>query len=355
MRPGERPGGGKPRRYAVLAEGSFPRAKTGHGLLRYGRDEVVCVVDSALAGRSALDVVPSVGRDAPIVGSMEEALALSPTSVLVGVAPAGGRLPEAWMEDLRLAAKGDLEIVGGLHQRLVPLFPGARVWDVREPPEDVPLFSGEGLGVESRVALTVGTSSAVGKMTATLELVRAAEEQGVAAEFVATGQTGIVIAGWGICVDAVVSDFVAGAAERLVVTAAQASPDLILVEGQGSIGHPAYSGVTAGLLHGSCPDCLVLCCDASDAWIMDLTPRLSPAWAVRLYEEVAALVKPAPVVAVSVNTRGLDAEAAEGFVERVAAETGLPAADPVRGSAGPILDAVMAAPKAGSARSSQGL
>lgn len=353
MRPGERPGG--PRRYAILAEGAFRRAKTGHGLLRYGRDEVACVVDSALAGRRAPEVVPFVGRDAPIVGSMEEALALSPTSVLVGVAPAGGRLPEAWLGDLRLAASGGLEIVGGLHQRLAPLFPGTRVWDVREPPEDVPLFSGEGLGVPPKVALTVGTSSALGKMTATLELARAAERRDVATEFAATGQTGVVISGWGICVDAVVSDFVAGAAERLVVAAAEASPDLILVEGQGSVGHPAYSGVTVGLLHGSGADCLVLCCDASDERIMGLAPRPSPARAARLYEEVAALVKPAPVVAVSVNTRGLDAGAAERFVERVASETGLPAADPVRGSASPILDAVLAAPKVGSPRRGQGL
>jgi uncharacterized NAD-dependent epimerase/dehydratase family protein len=193
--------------------------------------------------------------------------------------------------------------------------------------------------------LTVGTSSAIGKMTATLELRRAAEAKGLSAEFAATGQTGIVIAGWGISVDAVVSDFVAGAAESLVLAAADGAPDLILVEGQGSIGHPAYSGVTAGLLHGSCPDCLVLCCDASEERIMGLVPRPTPARAARLYEELAALVKPAPVVAVSVNTRGLDDEAAERFVARVAAETGLPAADPVRGTADSILEAVLAAPK----------
>lgn len=347
MRPGEAPGlgDGSGRRYAILAEGSFRKAKTGHGLLRYGSDEVVCVVDSTLAGKTALEVVPDLRRDAPIVGSMEEALSLSPTSVLVGVAPAGGRLPDAWSADLRFAAERGVEIVGGLHQRLAPLFPDARVWDVREPPEDVPLFSGEGLDVDPRVVLTVGTSSAIGKMTATLELRRAAERRGVSAEFAATGQTGIVIAGWGICVDAVISDFVAGAAERLVLAAAEISPDLILVEGQGSLGHPAYSGVTAGLLHGSCPDCLVLCCDASEEWIMGLVPRPSPSRAARLYEEVAALVKPAPVVAVSVNTRGLDDAAAERFLASVAAETGLPAADPVRGSAEPILEAVLAAPK----------
>lgn len=342
------PGRSPERRYAILAEGRFldANAKTAHGLLRYGKDEVVAVVDSTLAGRGVLDVMLDLRRDAPIVGSMEEALDHSPTSVLVGVAPPGGRLPAAWMEDLRRASDAGLEIVSGLHQRLAPEFPGADVWDVREPPPDTPLFSGAGFDVGPKVALTVGTSSAIGKMTATLEIERAAREAGVDAEFAATGQTGIIISGWGICVDAVVSDFVAGAAEQLVLEAARRSPDLILVEGQGSLGHPAYSGVTLSLLHGSCPDCLVLCCDASGEDIMGLVPRPGPARAVRLYEEVAALVKPAPVVAVSVNTRGLDAGSADAFVARISDETGLPAADPLRTSAAPILEAIMRSPNA---------
>jgi uncharacterized NAD-dependent epimerase/dehydratase family protein len=246
---------------------------------------------------------------------------------------------------LREAAEAGLEIVSGLHQRLALEFPEARVWDVREPPKDVSLFSGEGFGVEPLVALTVGTNSAIGKLTATLEIERAARQRGLAAEFVATGQTGIIIAGWGICVDAVVSDFVAGASERLVLEAARRDPDLILIEGQGAIGHPAYSGVTTGLLHGSCPDCLVLCADASGEEVFASVPHPDIGRTARLYEGVAALVKPAQVVAVSVNTKGLDEGEAKAFVEGVAATTGLPAADPVRGPAGPILDAVLRAPK----------
>jgi uncharacterized NAD-dependent epimerase/dehydratase family protein len=182
-------------------------------------------------------------------------------------------------------------------------------------------------------------------MTATLEVELAARERGVSTEFVATGQTGIVIAGWGICVDAVVSDFAAGAAEQLVLGAAETSPDLILVEGQGSIAHPAYSGVTTALLHGSCPDCLILCADTSNEAVFAGVPRPDVGPIARLYERVAALVKPAPAVAVSVNTNGLDEDAAQSFVDRVVATTGLPAADPVRHPATPILDAVMGAPK----------
>ena len=335
------------RRYAIFVEGSFAsrHAKTAHGLLRYGRDEVVTVVDSTLAGKRVLDVMPELGRDAPIVGSLGEAIELSPTSILVGLAPAGGRLPGEWMDTLRAAADAGLEIVSGLHQRLAPEFPNKPVWDVREPPQDIPLFSGDAFDVEPKVALTVGTANAIGKMTSTLEVQRAAKAGGVTTQFVATGQTGIIIAGWGICVDAVVSDFVAGASEQLVLEAARRDPHLIVVEGQGSLGHPAYSGVTLGLLHGSCADCLILCADASKEEVVPGVPRPAPAHAARLYEEVAALVKPAPVVAVSVNTKGLGEAEAEEYVTRVAEETGLPAADPFRTSAAPILKAVLDAPK----------
>jgi uncharacterized NAD-dependent epimerase/dehydratase family protein len=333
------------RRYAILAEGRLPGAKTAHGVLRYGRDEVVAVLDSTLAGRTVGDVMPNLipdsGRDAPVVATLEEALAHGPTSVLVGVAPAGGRLPGEWMEALRGAAEAGLEIVGGLHQRLAPEFPEAEVWDVREPPAEVPIFSGEGFGVEPKIALTVGTDAAIGKMTATLELERAARAAGLSTGFVPTGQTGIIVAGWGVCVDAVVSDFVAGVSEMLVLQAAKPSPDLILVEGQGSLAHPAYSGVTLGLLHGSCPDCLVLCVSPDDSLGYAGVPRPTPARAARLYEEVASLVKPAPVVAVSANTRGLSEGEARAFVDKVADETGLPAADPFRTSAEPILEAVL--------------
>jgi uncharacterized NAD-dependent epimerase/dehydratase family protein len=337
------------RRYAILAEGWFANrhAKTAHGLIRYGKDEIVAVIDSTLAGKWVLDVMPELERDAPIAGSLYETLELSPTSILVGLAPAGGRLPEEWMDALRAAADAGLEIVSGLHQRLAPELPGARVWDVREPPKDIPLFSGEGYRVEPKIVLTVGTDTAIGKMTATLEIERVAKEAGIRSEFVATGQTGIVIAGWGICVDAVISDFIAGASEQLVLEAARRGPDLILVEGQGSLGHPAYSGVTLGLLHGSCPDCLVLCVAPPDEEVFAGVPRPAVSRAARLYEEVAALVKPAPVVAVSVNTGGLDDAQAAAFVAAVAEETGLPAADPLRGSAAPILEAVLDAPKTG--------
>jgi uncharacterized NAD-dependent epimerase/dehydratase family protein len=335
------------RRYAILAEDWFTsrHAKTAHGLIRYGRDEVVAVIDSTLAGRTVSEVMPELERDAPIVSTVEEALEYYPTSVLIGLAPPGGKLPPEWIAGLERAAEAGAEIVSGLHQRLAPEFPTARVWDVRESPQDIPLFSGEGFGVEPKVVLTVGTANAIGKMTTTLEVQRTAEEAGVSSEFVATGQTGIVIAGWGVCVDAVVADFIAGASEQLVLEAARRGPDLILVEGQGSLGHPAYSGVTLGLLHGSCADCLILCADASAEEVVPGVPRPEPSRIARLYEEVASLVKPAPVVAVSINTRGLGDAEAEEFVAAVRHSTGLPAVNPFRESAVPMLQAVLEAPK----------
>jgi len=335
------------RRYAILAEGRFARsaAKTAHGLIRYGRDEISCVIDSTLAGRRVCEVLPDLGRDAPIVGTLDEALTLSPTSILVGVAPPGGRLPAEWMAILQSAADAGIEIVSGLHQRLAPEFPGRPVWDVREPPEGIRLFSGDGFGVGPKVALTVGTDSAIGKMTASLEIERSASEEGLFAEFVPTGQTGIIIAGWGVCVDAVVSDFVAGASEQLVLEAARTSPDLILVEGQGSLGHPAYSGVTLGLMHGSCPDCLVLCSADPAEEVFRGVPRPTPSRIARLYEEVAALIKPAPVVAISLNTKGMQEKQARDLIASISDETGLPTTDPFRNSATPILHAIQNAPK----------
>lgn len=335
------------RRYVILAEGWFSNrhAKTAHGVIRYGRDETVAVIDSTLAGSRVLEVLPELGRDAPIVSSLEEAMEYSPTSILVGLAPPGGALPESWKAVLREAAGAGLEIVSGLHQRLAPKFPGAKVWDVREPPEDTPLFSGAAFDIKPKVVLAVGTDSAVGKMTATLEIGRAAMEEGISSEFVATGQTGVIIAGWGTCIDAVVSDFAAGAVEQLALKAAERDPELILVEGQGALGHPAYSGVTTALLHGCSPDCLVLCTSAAREEVFPRVPAPDIKEIISLYERVAGLVKPAPVVAISVNTRSLSEAAAREAIDNITAAADLPVVDPIRTGAAQILEAIRQAPK----------
>jgi uncharacterized NAD-dependent epimerase/dehydratase family protein len=295
------------------------------------------------------------GGGIPVVGSMREGLALGPTAILVGIAPQGGRMPPEWREWLAEALDGGCDLWSGLHTFLGddPLLAerararGRRIFDLRRPPADLPIASGAAKAAEPLVVLTVGTDCNVGKMTAQLQIVRKLNERGVRARFVATGQTGIMIEGWGIAVDAVVADFIAGAAERLVLEGSR-NADVVLVEGQGSINHPGYSGVTLGLLHGSCPDALILCHQTTREYIGDYREaawlRIPPLTEyIRLYETIGSAVHPTRVIGISLNTYDLSEEAARRACEAAARETGLPATDPVRFDPAPLLDAVIGA------------
>lgn len=327
------------RRYAVLAPDRFATdAKTAHGVIRYGTDEIVAVVDPACAGRRVRDVLPHLQSDAPIVESVSAALQYSPTALLIGTAPKGGGLPPDWRAAVLEAIAARLEIVSGLHEilgddrefRVAAATAATTIWDVREPPE-VPLFNGDVYDVAAPIVLTVGNDCAVGKMTASLELVRAAHDAGRTARFVPTGQTGVLIAGWGICVDRVISDFAAGAAEQLVLYAAHEGADLIVVEGQGAINHPAYAPVTLALMTGCAPDALVLVADPRRAAIETYpTPTLGYRECIAIHEALLATVKPAEVAGIALNTFGLSDGEARAEIERARAETGLPADDVVR-------------------------
>ena len=334
-------------RTLILAEGfSADRhyGKTMHGVLRYRGSDVVAVLDSARAGESENGV--------PIVGDVEAALAFGPAVALVGVATQGGRFPAAWRDLLRDCIGAGLSIENGLHEMLAddpelgPLADraGVELRDLRRPPPGLDCATGANLEVDARIVLTVGSDCAIGKMTVSLELDRAARERGLASVFVPTGQTGIAIAGWGIAVDAVVSDFLAGAAERLVVEGRRRGGELLLVEGQGSLVHPAYSGVTLGLLHGSVPHTLVLCHRPGTTEVEGYPGHPLPSLAelVELHERSSLPRRRARVVAIALNTAGLDDSAAAEAVSSAASETGLPAADPVRHGADELLDAVLA-------------
>ena len=228
------------RSWLVLTDGFLTErnAKTAHGVIRYGRDPIAAVLDRDHAGRNVIEVMPELGRDAPIVGSIAEALELNPTSLLLGVATPGGWMPEHWRAWVVEALEAGLEIANGLHRflrddpELVELAArhGGPLWDVRDPPADIGLFTGKVLEAPKRVVATVGSDCAVGKMTVSLELVAAGRARGVSTEFVATGQTGILIEGRGIAVDRVISDFLAGAAERLVCET-HPTTDVAVVEG----------------------------------------------------------------------------------------------------------------------------
>jgi uncharacterized NAD-dependent epimerase/dehydratase family protein len=339
------------RSWVVLTDGytTLRNAKTAHGVIRYGRDPIAAVLDQANAGTSMDRLMPELRSSAPVVAELAEARELGANALLLGVATPGGWIPDHWRTWVIEAIDAGMEIANGLHRFLTSdeelveraARSGARLWDVRRPPDDLPLFTGKSLEVPQKIVLTVGSDCAVGKMTASLEMTEAAERAGVATEFVATGQTGILIAGKGIAVDRVISDFLAGAAETLVC---EASPDadVLMVEGQGSLWHPAYAGVTLGLLHGSAPHSLVLCHQAHRTAI-DEPPytKLPPlAEMVALYEEVAATVRPARVCCVSLNCRGLTDEEAAQAVAEVEDEIGLPTGDVFRGGAAMLWDAV---------------
>jgi uncharacterized NAD-dependent epimerase/dehydratase family protein len=327
------------RRYAILAPDRFKSdAKTAHGVIRYGRDEVVAVIDPSTAGRRVRDVLGYLDSDAPIVASVAEALKYAPTALLIGTAPKGGGLPPAWRGEVLEAIGARLEIVSGLHEmldadrqfRVAAQAAGTTIWDVREPPE-VPLFSGDVYAISAPVILTVGNDCAVGKMTVSLELVRAANAAGSKARFIPTGQTGVLIAGWGISVDRVISDFAPGAAEQLVLYAVREGADLVVVEGQGAINHPAYGCVTYALMTGCAPDALVLVCDPRRTHIESYpTPTLSYRQSIELHERVLDALKPAKVVGIALNTQGLPEDDARNEIERARGETGLPADDLVR-------------------------
>jgi uncharacterized NAD-dependent epimerase/dehydratase family protein len=333
------------KRYLILAEGrsADPHyGKTARGVLRYSEHPTVAILDSTRAGE--------VHEGIPVVGAVNDALCFHPTTALVGVATQGGRFPPAWRELLRTCIAKGLDVENGLHEFLtddaeltnLAARHGVELRDLRKPPPDLNVPTGENLEVDARIVLTVGSDCAIGKMTVSLELDREAKRRGERSVFVPTGQTGIAIAGWGISVDAVVADFLAGAAERLVVEGASKG-DLLWVEGQGALLHPAYSGVTLGLVHGSAPHVYVLCHKAGTTEIegYDGYPLRSLAELVELHERASLPRRSARVACVALNTANLDETGARAAIENAEAETGLPADDPVRFGAGKLVDAVL--------------
>ncbi len=346
-------------KYLILADGDFGpmTSKTANSVIRYQPDRVVAVLDRRLAGQVSGQVL-GFGGNIPVVASVREGLALGATCVLVGIAPVGGRLPGAWRDWLLEALEGGCDIVSGLHSFLAddPVLAAAAtkhqrtINDIRRPPPNLPVASGLAKAVDALVVLTVGTDCNVGKMTAQLQLVQELNAGGLRTRFVATGQTGIMIEGWGIAVDAVAADFIAGAAEWLVRKGAK-DADIVLVEGQGSLNHPGYSGVTLGLMHGACPDAMILCHQASRRYIGDYREaswlRIPPlSEYVRMYEVIGSAVHPTRVIGIALNTYDLDDHAALAACEAATRETGLPCTDPVRFSAAPLLEAIISAHRA---------
>ena len=337
------------RRLVILAEGNFGfhHGKTAMGVIRYGHDKVLAVIDSTQAGRNVREWLGDSGRnDIPIVASLNDALGFLPraNALLIGIAPTGGKLPDAWREvdprrdpvrprrarraahvpRRRPGVRGGGADVGRAADRL-PAAARAHGHHRRPPPP-----------ARERVVLTVGTDCAIGKMSVGFELRRAAQAAGRSAVFVATGQTGMMVEGWGVTVDRVAADFLQGTVEWLVEDG-ESRGDWVLVEGQGSLDHPAYSSVTLGLIHGATPHAMVMVHKPGMAeHDFDHLPEARfPIASLRpfiaLHEQVAGLIAPSKVVAVALNTSLIaDDDEARRIVAATAAETGLPCDDPVR-------------------------
>ncbi|GAB4217611.1 MAG: DUF1611 domain-containing protein [Synechococcales cyanobacterium] len=339
-------------RVLLLMQGglSGEGGKTGLALLRYRAEQVVAVVDAQHSGES-LAAVTGIPHPAPIVESVQAALAFRPEVMVIGIAPSGGVLPDDWHTDLKTGLAAGLSLVNGLHAPLSRdpqwrqwLRPGQWIWDVRQEPPGLGVGTAAAADLPCTRILTVGTDMAVGKMSTSLELHALARQQGLRSAFVATGQTGLMISGFGIPLDAVRVDYASGAVEQAVLQASQ-DHDLIHIEGQGSLFHPA-STATLPLLRGGQPTHLIVVHRYGQTQVRGVSPARIPPLpaAIALYEALAAAscsFTAAKVVGIALNTKHLSPSAAQAAIEQTQAETGLPCIDPIRFGAAPLLAAIL--------------
>lgn len=337
-------------RVAILLTGEIKgiHGKTGLAFLRYSQTNIVAVIDPDTAGES-LTALTGIKRDLPIVKNVQAALAYNPDALLIGIAPSGGQLPAELFTEIQIAIKAGISIVNGLHSPLNPQFPNLQpdqwIWDLRQEPNGLTIGTAKARSLAAHRILTVGTDMAIGKMSTSLELHRAALNQGIKAQFIATGQAGIAIAGQGIALDAVRVDFAAGAVEKTVLEIGK-EQELVIIEGQGSLLHPG-STATLPLIRGSQPTGLVLVHRAGATQIRDLAhvdlPPLPEV--IQLYETVASAYGTfgqVKVKAIALNTQGMNNSEAEAIIKSTAELTGLPCSDVVRSGGATLLPAILA-------------
>ena len=344
------------RRIAILAEGLFEwhYGKTATGVIRYGQDPVVAVIDSTKAGQDVSHALGAeIGVGIPVVHDIHEALQHQPDTLLIGIAPQGGVLPAAWKWQLLAAIDAGLNIISGLHSFLsddpelqaAAEKRGVTIWDVRRPPYKQRVSNFTPHRAESHTVLMVGSDCATGKMTVALELDREANKRGLKSVFAATGQTGIMISNNGLPVDRIISDFVAGMVEEMVLDFSN-EYDWVFVEGQGALNHPGYSPVTLGLVHGSMPDAMIFSHKAGTTGIegYDNCPFPSLKRMISMNEDAANWIRPgnpSKVVGISLVTQGLSDEQARDAVKQLEDETGLPTTDVWRFGSGVLMDALV--------------
>ncbi|KVE26654.1 hypothetical protein WS67_13655 [Burkholderia singularis] len=334
----------------VFAEGCFGlfTSKVAASYLRYRPERCLAVIDSTQAGKRVQDVI-GYGGDIPVVADIEQALAFGPEVLFIGKGLHSAQLPPGWKEPIRTAMQHGLHVINSIHFRLhadpdlakAASEAGITVWETKEP---VPLELNKArvLELDCFVVHTCGSDSNIGKKTAALEITHEANRRGIRTGFAATGQTGMLISGTGIVVDCIPSDFVAGAAERVVLDAAVGN-DWVVLEGQGSLNHIGASGIALALLHGGLPHALIFChrlgLERTKVWNTKIRPL---AELIRLNEALTVFERPAKVVAISVNSAGLSDEAYRHEVRVLRDQTGLPVVDPCRDGAGLLVDALLA-------------
>ncbi|XZE20763.1 DUF1611 domain-containing protein [Pirellulaceae bacterium SH449] len=339
---------------ALLMHGGLrsETGKTGLSLLRYAGDRVSVVIDREEAGKSVQEVTGiTLSGSIPIVSSMREATSRSAQALAIGIAPGGGKLPDDWFDDLEQAVKSGLSIINGLHlplaehPRLKPhLHPDRWIWDIRKEPEGLNVADGSARLLPCRRVLFVGTDMSIGKMTAAIEFHRASLAAGLRSKFMATGQTGIMLEGDGIPLDAVRIDYAAGAVQQTLLDFAP-DKDVVWIEGQGSFLNPA-STATLPLMRGSQPTEMVLVHAPSRTTIKGKPWAKIPALSevIAMYEAVAragGVFFPTKVVCIALNTFGLSETEARYEIQKTRYETGLPTADVVRHGASELLKTII--------------
>ncbi len=335
------------RKIVLLTQGhSNPHtAKTACSLLRYRSSEVVAVLDGTQSGITANQLL-GVGGDIPVIASLDETG--DANTLIIGIAPPGGKIPAEWRPVVRQALQRKMNVVSGLHDFLSddPEFArhanqsGATITDVRKNRFKT-IARCEGINESCLRIHTVGHDCSVGKMVTSIEITNGLKRRGKDAKFAATGQTGIMVEGEGYPIDCVAADFISGAAEQLILE--NQHHEIVLVEGQGSLIHPSYSAVTLGILHGARPHGLVFCYEVGRDVVTGVEQMtIPPLMAIRrVYETMANAMHPCKVIGVAMNSRRVSAEEAEIERERVQKEFGLPVCDIFRHGPDDLVDAVL--------------
>ncbi len=337
------------RRIVILAEKKFGplTSKMANSTIRYLNEQVVAVIDSANAGKT-VEAVLGFGGVIPVYGTLDEAFRHNPNTLLIGISPPGGRFPSAWYPLIINAIQNKLHIISGLHEYLSEIAEfnvlaekyRVRIVDLRKHKKPNLLARGIARKFRSKIILTVGTHGNIGKMTTTIELVREMQDRGKSADWVATGQIGILIKGKGVPVDSIKGDFISGNVEAAIASA-EGNYEYVFVEGQGTLQHLGYSAAALGLLHGTLPDAMILC-HRTDIGVSKFgvnTDDLSRM--IRLHEEMVSFVKPSKVVGICLNTYNLPDDKSMAIINEIQKNTGLPATDPIKYGTGNIIDGLV--------------